>query len=191
MGAGAPFETRIELPPPRSEESVTRLDPTLAKRRTLAALAEELAPERRLRSVALANGVFDLFHVGHLRYLEAAAREAELLVVAVNSDASTRAHKGPDRPVVPEDERAEILCGLACVDRVVVFDAPSVVRIIEALRPEVHAKGTDYEPATVPERHVVAAYGGRVAICGDPKDHSSSALIEALPRGREPGEGGG
>lgn len=132
------------------------------------------------RSLVLANGVFDLFHVGHLRYLEAAALEGDELLVAINSDTSTRAYKGPSRPVVPEAERAEIVAALACVDWVLIFDEPNVVPILEALRPEVHAKGTDYTTETVPERHVVQAYGGRVAICGDPKDHSTTELLGKL-----------
>lgn len=152
--------------------------PTLAKRGSLLELLPRLGRGRRRGTLVLANGVFDLFHVGHLRYLEAAAEEADALLVAVNSDASTRAYKGPDRPIIPENERAEIICSLACVDHVLVFDEPNVIGILEALEPDVHAKGTDYTPETVPERAVVARYGGRVAICGDPKDHSSSAIIE-------------
>ncbi|MFO0726970.1 MAG: adenylyltransferase/cytidyltransferase family protein [Myxococcota bacterium] len=127
--------------------------------------------------VVLANGVFDLLHVGHLRYLEAAKALGDLLVVAVNSDASTRANKGPGRPVVPEDERAELLAGFSCVDRVVIFDARTVEGVIERLRPDIQAKGTDYTAESVPEKAMVERYGGRVAICGDPKDHSSTALI--------------
>lgn len=134
----------------------------------------------RGRRVVLANGVFDLFHVGHLRYLEAAAAEGDLLVVAVNSDRSTRANKGPDRPVVPAEERAEILAGLTCVDGVVIFDDRDVRAVIDALRPDVHAKGTDYTEATVPEGAMVRSYGGRVAICGDPKDHATTDLLDRL-----------
>jgi rfaE bifunctional protein nucleotidyltransferase chain/domain len=138
------------------------------------------------RTVALANGVFDLFHVGHLRYLAGAKAEADLLVVAVNSDVSTRLNKGPGRPVVPEAERAEIVEALACVDRVVLFDSKDVVPVIRALRPDVHVKGTDYTPETIPEAAEVRAYGGRVAVAGDPKDHSTSELIEKLANGRKP-----
>lgn len=156
--------------------------PPRAKRSSLEALVAELTPSKRRETLVLANGVFDLFHVGHLRYLEAAAEEAELLVVAVNSDASTRAYKGPDRPVVPEEERVEILCSLACVDHVLLFDGTDVTEVLRVLRPDVHAKGTDYTPDSVPEGHVVRAYGGRVVICGDPKDHSSTALIAQLGR---------
>jgi len=132
------------------------------------------------RTIALANGVFDLFHVGHLRYLQGARGEADLLVVAVNSDRSTRENKGPGRPVVPEAERAEIVAGLACVDHVVIFDSRDVVPVIRALRPDVHVKGTDYTPDTVPEGAEVRAYGGRVAVAGDPKAHSTSEVIGRL-----------
>lgn len=132
------------------------------------------------RTLALANGVFDLFHVGHLRYLRGARAEADALVVAVNSDVSTRLNKGPGRPVVPQDERAEILEALECVDHVVLFDSKDVVPVIRALRPDVHAKGTDYTPETVPEAAEVRAYGGRVAIAGDAKDHSTSGLLDRL-----------
>ena len=138
------------------------------------------------RSIALANGVFDLFHVGHLRYLQGARAEADVLVVAVNSDRSTRENKGPGRPVVPEAERAEIVAGLACVDHVVVFDSRDVVPIIRALRPDVHVKGTDYTPETIPEAAEVRAYGGRVAVAGDPKGHSTTDLIGKLEATRKP-----
>ncbi|MFL5302714.1 MAG: adenylyltransferase/cytidyltransferase family protein [Anaeromyxobacteraceae bacterium] len=135
----------------------------------------------RGRSVALANGVFDLFHVGHLRYLAGAKALADVLVVAVNSDASARRlGKGPGRPVVPEAERAEIVGALACVDHVVVFDAKDVVPVIRALRPDVQVKGTDYTPETIPEAREVQAYGGRVAVAGDPKDHSTTELVARL-----------
>ena len=137
------------------------------------------------RTIALANGVFDLFHVGHLRYLAGAKAHADLLVVAVNDDASTRANTGPSRPVVPEAERAEIVEALACVDHVVLFSSRDVVPIIRALRPDVHVKGTDYTPETVPEAAEVRAYGGRVAVAGDPKNHSTSELIEKLGRTTE------
>lgn len=150
---------------------------------TLEALVERLAPARAAgRKVALANGVFDLLHVGHVRYLQGARALGDLLVVAVNSDASTRACKGPDRPIVPEAERAELVAALACTDHVLLFDEPDVRRILQTLRPDVHVKGTDYTPETVPERDIVRAYGGRVAIAGDPKDHSTSALAAKLRR---------
>jgi rfaE bifunctional protein nucleotidyltransferase chain/domain len=132
------------------------------------------------KSIALANGVFDLLHVGHVRYLQAARELADVLVVAVNSDASTRAYKGPGRPVVNEAERAELVAALACVDHVLVFDDGDVRRVLRALKPDVHVKGTDYTPETVPERDEVLAYGGRVAIAGDPKDHSSTEMLRRL-----------
>jgi rfaE bifunctional protein nucleotidyltransferase chain/domain len=135
------------------------------------------------RTIALANGVFDLFHVGHLRYLQGARALADVLVVAVNGDASARTlGKGPGRPVIPEGERAEIVAALACVDHVVLFDSPDVVPVIRALRPDVQVKGTDYTPETIPEAEEVKRYGGRVAVAGDPKDHSTTALLEALGR---------
>lgn len=154
--------------------------PSLDKLFRLESLVELIGPGRRSGSLVLANGVFDLFHVGHLRYLEAASALGDMLVVALNDDASTRAYKGEGRPVIPERERAEIICGLGCVDRVLLFREPDVVPILEALQPEVHAKGTDYTPETIPERHVVAAYGGRSAVCGDPKDHSSTEIIDRV-----------
>ncbi len=150
-----------------------------SKLTTLSALVDK----RPSSTIVLANGVFDLFHVGHLRYLRAAAEEAETLVVAVNSDASTRRYKGPDRPVIPEAERAELVAALPCVDHVVVFHELDVRHILNTLKPDVHAKGTDYTAETVPERAVVQAYGGRVAICGDPKDHASSEIIERMADG--------
>lgn len=137
------------------------------------------------RTVALANGVFDLLHVGHVRYLEGAKAEADLLVVAVNSDRSTRINKGSGRPVVPEQERAEIVAAIGCVDYVLIFDEAQVSGVVRALRPEVHAKGTDYTPSTVPERGEVEKYGGRVAIVGDPKAHSASELLRTLKNQKE------
>ena len=132
------------------------------------------------RQVALANGVFDLLHVGHVRYLEAARAMADVLVVAVNSDASTRANKGPSRPVVPEDERAELVAALCCVDHVVVFEERSPIEVIRTLRPHLQVKGTDYTADAIPERAEVEAWGGRVAIAGDPKNHSTTETLETL-----------
>jgi D-glycero-beta-D-manno-heptose 1-phosphate adenylyltransferase len=132
------------------------------------------------KTVALANGVFDLLHVGHVRYLEGAKELADCLVVAVNSDASTRAYKGPGRPHIPESERAELVAALACTDRIIVFDEPDVRGIIRALRPDVHVKGTDYTPESIPEADEVRAYGGRVAVAGDPKNHSTTELARKL-----------
>lgn len=147
----------------------------------LEAVAEAAAAHRAAgRTVALANGVFDLLHVGHVRYLEGARALADVLVVAVNSDASTRRNKGPDRPVIPEAERAELVAALACTDLVLLFDEPDVRRVIRAVRPHVQVKGTDYTPESIPERDEVEAYGGRVAVAGDPKDHSTTALAARL-----------
>lgn len=156
----------------------------MSKLRTLDALVAEVASLRAIgKKIALANGVFDLLHVGHLRYLEGAKALADVLVVAVNSDASTRATKGSERPVVPGDERAELLCALSCTDFVVFFDAADVRGVIHALKPDVHVKGTDYTPESIPERAEVLAYGGRVAVAGDPKNHSTTAALEALRKG--------
>jgi rfaE bifunctional protein nucleotidyltransferase chain/domain len=142
------------------------------------ALVEAVAAERALgRSVALANGVFDLLHVGHVRYLEGAAQEADVLVVGVNDDTSVRALKGPGRPILDDASRAELIAALRCVDYVVVFPELTVGPLLELLKPDVHCKGTDYTVATVPERAIVEAYGGRTAIVGDPKDHSTRELI--------------
>jgi D-glycero-beta-D-manno-heptose 1-phosphate adenylyltransferase len=129
------------------------------------------------RTVALANGCFDVLHVGHVRYLEGARAEADVLVVGVNGDASVRKLKGPGRPVLPEQDRAELVAALRAVDHVVVFAEDDVSRLLLALKPEVHCKGTDYTPETVPEREVVRSYGGRVAIVGDPKQHDTRALL--------------
>lgn len=148
---------------------------------SLEAAAETVAAWRAEgRTVALANGVFDLLHVGHVRYLQGAKALADRLVVAVNSDASTRAYKGPGRPVIPEHERAELVAALACTDLVVVFQEPDVRRVIRALKPDVHVKGTDYTPESIPERAEVEAYGGRVAVAGDPKNHSTTELVSKL-----------
>ncbi len=132
------------------------------------------------KSLVFANGAFDLLHVGHVRYLEAARREGDWLAVGVNSDASVTRAKGPGRPVLPEADRAEIVAALGCVDAVVVFGEDSPAEILAALRPDVHAKGTDYTAEAVPERGVVAAYGGRTAIVGDPKDHATTDVIERI-----------
>lgn len=130
------------------------------------------------KTVALANGHFDLIHVGHLRYLRAAREQADLLVVAINDDDSVARLKGPGRPIVPAAERAELLAALEPVDFVVVFKGDSPTPVIERLRPEVHCKGPDYgTPERVPEYEAVRAYGGRTALVGDPKDHATSELI--------------
>jgi rfaE bifunctional protein nucleotidyltransferase chain/domain len=132
------------------------------------------------RSIAFANGVFDLLHVGHVRYLEAAAEEADVLVVAINDDQSVRALKGEGRPILAAEHRAELVAALRVVDFVVIFPEATVAPLLLALRPDVHCKGTDYTIDTVPERDVVKSYGGRTAIVGDPKDHSTRDLISRI-----------
>jgi D-glycero-beta-D-manno-heptose 1-phosphate adenylyltransferase len=142
-----------------------------------------VADERsRGRTIAFANGVFDLLHVGHVRYLQSAADQADRLIVAVNSDASVRRLKGEGRPILDERARAEVVAALRGVDRVVVFDNDTVGPLLERLRPDVHCKGTDYTVDTVPERAIVAGYGGRTAICGDPKDHSTRDLLKRIAK---------
>jgi rfaE bifunctional protein nucleotidyltransferase chain/domain len=127
--------------------------------------------------VVFANGCFDLLHVGHVRYLEAAKGLGDLLVVGVNSDEQVRRLKGEGRPFVPERERAEVIASLRAVDYVTVFHEPTVTELLLALRPDIHAKGTDYTEESVPERDVVRSFGGRVQIVGDPKDHSSTEML--------------
>jgi rfaE bifunctional protein nucleotidyltransferase chain/domain len=144
-------------------------------------LVERVAADRaRGLTLAFANGAFDLLHVGHVRYLQAASREADRLIVAVNDDHSVRALKGGNRPVLAEADRAELVAALRGVHYVVIFPEPTVTPLLELLKPDVHCKGTDYTVDTVPERDTVRAYGGRIAIVGDPKDHSTSGLISRL-----------
>jgi rfaE bifunctional protein nucleotidyltransferase chain/domain len=130
------------------------------------------------KRIVFANGCFDILHVGHVRYLEAARALGDLLIVAINSDRQTRRLKGEGRPLMPQDQRAEIVSSLQAVDLVTIFSEPTVELLLLALKPDIHAKGTDYTEDTVPERDVVRSYGGRVAIVGDPKSHSSSEMIE-------------
>jgi rfaE bifunctional protein nucleotidyltransferase chain/domain len=144
------------------------------------ALARVAEARGRGKSVALANGCFDVLHVGHVRYLAGARAEADLLVVGVNGDASVRKLKGPGRPVLPENDRALLVAALRSVDLVVIFQDDDVARLLLMLKPDVHCKGTDYTRDTVPERDVVRSYGGRVAIVGDPKDHDTSAILARL-----------
>jgi D-glycero-beta-D-manno-heptose 1-phosphate adenylyltransferase len=132
------------------------------------------------KTVVFANGCFDLLHVGHIRYLQGARKLGDALVVGLNGDESVRRLKGPRRPLMPEDERAEILAAMACVDYVVIFQESTVERLLTVLKPDIQCKGTDYTEATVPEREVVRSYGGRVAIVGDPKDHSTRDLIHEI-----------
>lgn len=130
--------------------------------------------------VVLANGCFDILHVGHVRYLEGARALGDLLVVGINGDEQVRALKGEGRPLVPERERAELVAALRAVDFVTIFHEPTVEALLRAIRPDIHAKGTDYTEETVPERDVVRLLGGRVAIVGDPKQHSTSAMLKTL-----------
>jgi rfaE bifunctional protein nucleotidyltransferase chain/domain len=141
---------------------------------------------RRGERIILANGGFDLLHVGHVRYLQAAKALGGRLVVAINSDESLRKLKGEGRPIMPEDERAEIVAALADVDAVVIFPELDVRAIIEEIRPDVQAKGTDYTADSVPERDAVTAYGGRVEIVGDAKNHSTSEIMRSLVSRRRP-----
>lgn len=131
-------------------------------------------------SIALANGCFDLLHVGHVRYLQGAAQEADRLVVAINDDESVASLKGPGRPVMAAADRAELVAAIRGVSYVVIFSGGTVAELLSQLKPDVHCKGTDYTVDSVPERDVVRAYGGRIAIVGDPKDHSTRGLIARL-----------
>jgi rfaE bifunctional protein nucleotidyltransferase chain/domain len=144
-------------------------------------LRELLQQRRRAGAkLVLANGCFDTLHVGHVRYLEGARREGDILVVAVNSDSSVCHLKGPGRPILPGSARAELVAAIRAVDYVVLFSEPNVETLLEFLRPDVHAKGTDYAPETVPERATAARLGIRVAIVGDPKDHSTRDFLDSV-----------
>lgn len=147
-------------------------------------IATRVATERRNGSkIILANGCFDIIHAGHVRYLAGAKQLGGFVVVGINSDSQVRSLKGNGRPFVSERERAEIVAALRFVDAVTIFEEPTVDELIDAIRPDIHAKGTDYTVDTVPERERVLAYGGLVAIVGDPKDHSSTDLIKAVRDG--------
>jgi rfaE bifunctional protein nucleotidyltransferase chain/domain len=143
----------------------------------MAAVARERAAGR---SLSLANGCFDLLHVGHVRYLQGAAAEADRLIVAVNGDASVGALKGPGRPILPAADRAELVAALRGVHYVVVFDDPTVERLLLLVKPDVHCKGTDYTVDSVPERAAVQSYGGRTAIVGDSKDHATRDVLARI-----------
>ena len=151
--------------------------PILERNRLVARVAIE---RRRDAKIVLANGCFDLFHVGHIRYLAGAKALGDILIVGLNSDEQVRKLKGKHRPFMPEQERAEMVSALKFVDYVTIFDEPTVTELIRAVRPDFHAKGTDYTTETVPEREIVKEYGGKVAIVGDPKDHSSTDLIKLV-----------
>ena len=147
-------------------------------------LADAVTRDRAAgRTIAFANGCFDLLHVGHVRYLRAASAEADRLIVAVNDDRSVSTLKGPGRPILGAADRAELVAGLRGVDYVIVFDDATVERLLLHLKPDVHCKGTDYTLDSVPERAVVQSYGGRTAIVGDPKNHSTRNLLARLLRG--------
>ena len=134
--------------------------------------------------IVLANGCFDILHAGHVRYLEGARALGDMLVVGINSDEQVARLKGAGRPVLPERERAELVASLQAVDLVTIFAEPTVTELLLAIKPDVHAKGTDYTEETVPERDVVRSYGGQVAIVGDPKDHSTSEILKKVSRER-------
>ncbi len=157
----------------------------MARVLSLDGLKAAVAKERAAgRTIALANGCFDLLHVGHVRYLAGASLEADVLVVAINDDESVRQLKGEGRPILAAADRAELVAALRGVDYVVVFSGPTVAPVIAAIRPDVHCKGTDYTTESVPEREQVRAYGGRIAIVGDPKDHSTRDLVARLRESR-------
>ncbi|HMF01127.1 MAG TPA: adenylyltransferase/cytidyltransferase family protein [Terriglobia bacterium] len=141
---------------------------------------EELPDLLQGKSVVLANGCFDILHVGHLRYLQGARALGDILVVAINSDKSMRSIKDSGRPILGQDERVALVSALRCVDYIVLFDEPDVSRVLDVLRPAIHAKGTDYTEQTVPERDQVLSYGGKVRITGDSKGHSTRDIIERI-----------
>ena len=155
-------------------------------------LARVLAEHRsRNEKIVLANGCFDILHVGHIRYLAGAKAEGDILVVAINSDQGVRKLKGEGRPVLPELERAELVAALTAVDYVIIFDEPNVESLLETLRPNVHAKGTDYTAETVPERAVADRLGIHVTIVGDPKNHSTRDLLKQLAGTKSAGKNNG
>ena len=164
----------MSLPFRRAESKVATLE-------SLKLVCEDA--RREGKTIALANGCFDLLHVGHTRYLQGAKAEADVLVVGINADASVQKLKGPGRPLQSEADRALLVAALHVVDFVVIFHEHTVDPLLLALKPDVHCKGTDYTPDTVPERETVKSYGGRVAIVGDPKDHNTSTLVARLAAG--------
>ena len=151
------------------------------KLKTLSELRRTIAEEKAGgKTIVLANGCFDLFHAGHIRYLRAAKAKGDVLVVALNSDSSVRKLKGKGRPILPQNERAEILSAFSFVDYVTIFNEPMVSRVLLALKPDVHVKGSDYSRETVPEKDTVKSYGGRVAIVGGPKIRNTSQVIREI-----------
>jgi rfaE bifunctional protein nucleotidyltransferase chain/domain len=157
------------------------LDKILSRENAIVELAKQ---KRAGKRIVLANGCFDTLHVGHVRYLSGAKQEGDILIVAVNSDVSTRGLKGPGRPILDEQARALLVAALRDVDYVVLFSEPNVEALLQELRPDVHAKGTDYTAETVPEREVSRRLGIRVAIVGDPKDHSTREFLEVVRKGQ-------
>jgi rfaE bifunctional protein nucleotidyltransferase chain/domain len=152
-----------------------------SKLKTLPELKEIAARARAAgKTIVFGNGCFDLLHVGHIRYLQGARQLGDILILALNGDRSVRKLKGLGRPVMPELERAEILAALNCVDYIIVFNDATVDGLLDQIRPDVHAKGTDYREETVPERETVLSYGGRVAIVGDPKEHSTREYLQRI-----------
>jgi len=159
--------------------STNSFAPILDRMRLVARVAIDRKNKKR---IVLANGCFDFFHVGHIRYLSGAKALGDYLIVALNSDEQVRRLKGANRPLIPERERAEIVSAIRCVDYVTIFSEPTVEELIRAVRPDFHAKGTDYTVDSVPEREIVIECGGQVAIVGDPKSHSSTNLIELVSK---------
>jgi D-glycero-beta-D-manno-heptose 1-phosphate adenylyltransferase len=170
----ADFGMRIDLDEQQKANAAARI---LDHNRLIARVA--IARKRGAR-IVLANGCFDLLHVGHIRYLEGAKALGDLLVVGVNSDEQVRQQKGEGRPFMPERERAEIIASIRAVDFVTIFTEPTVEQLLLSIRPDIHAKGTDYSEESVPERDVVRSYGGRVCIVGDPKNHSSTEMVKRV-----------
>jgi len=153
----------------------------LDKFQPLSELRRVIAIEKaKGKTIVLANGCFDLFHVGHIRYLRAAKAKGDVLVVALNSDSSVRSLKGKGRPILPQKERAEVLAAFSFVDYVTIFSEPMVTKVLLALKPDIHVKGSDYSRETVPEKDTVKAYGGRVAIVGGPKIRNTSQVIRDI-----------
>ncbi len=168
----------MTMSPPNTTDPVSRI---LDRDALVARIATEKTKGSR---IVLANGCFDILHAGHVRYLEGARSLGDLLVVGVNSDAQVARLKGAGRPLLPERERAELVASLRAVDLVTIFAEPTVTELLLAIKPDVHAKGTDYTEETVPERDVVRSYGGRVRIVGDPKDHSTSEILKKVSSGQ-------
>lgn len=164
----------MTISPPKITDPVSRI---LDRDALVARIATENTKGSR---IVLANGCFDILHAGHVRYLEGARALGDLLVVGINSDAQVARLKGEGRPILPERERAELVASLQAVDLVTIFAEPTVTELLLAIKPNVHAKGTDYTEETVPERDVVRSYGGSVRIVGDPKDHSTSEILKKV-----------